>query len=154
MISAKAFELAFGTTPSFRPCAGQPAPHAHPVCFVMPETITPGALPTVDAVRAACATPQGAVLDFSGVHGASDGGLRELTVFFSQFAMHAAKPAIRAMEWFRTGLKAAAMGDNASAPMWELLLAYCRFEGDEDEFDRLAIWYAVSAGIAPPPFKP
>lgn len=143
------YQYNFGL-PVFRDPEQEKAPVARCKVFVMPEKISPGTLPDVAAVRAACVEAPGARLDFRKVHSIGTGGLAELTTFFSQLPTGDQKPEMPGVERFVVSLEKAIEQDRASKESWDALFAYWRLLGRQDTFDDLAIQYAVKTGISPP----
>lgn len=120
------------------------------VVFEMPQKIVSGSLPNIASVQEACASPKGAILDFSRVHGADTNGLKELVEFFSQLPHDQTKPEMTEIDRFISSLGKAAEDTAGTQEMWSMLFEYKRFCNDIDAFDELAIKFAMRFGISPP----
>ena len=143
-------EEAFGT-PIFANFRQESAPRdTQRTVFDMPKKITHGSLPDIAAVLEACASPEGALLEFSRVNGADAAGLKDLAVFFSQLPREETKPEIPGMERFITSLEKAADSSAATEEMWQMLFEHRRFCNEVEAFDELAIKYTERFGISPP----
>jgi len=118
--------------------------------FEMPQKIVHASLPDIVSVQKACTSPEGAILDFSRVHGADTNGLKELIKFFSQLPHDQTRPELKGDERFISSLEKAAEGTTGTQEMWDMLFEYKRFCNDIDAFDRLAIKFAMRFDISPP----
>ncbi|MBI2312575.1 MAG: hypothetical protein HYU77_08740 [Betaproteobacteria bacterium] len=120
--------------------------------FPLPQKIVEISLPDLAQVRKAAEAPQGAIVDFSGVHGADAAGLKALAKFFSGFPPNAPRPECAGIERLIGFLEHAAEGHGPTELVWEVLLAYKRFRGDVHGFEELALKYALKFHISPPQF--
>ncbi len=120
--------------------------------FQMPARITEGTLPPVEEVLAACASDDGAALDFSRVRGADGPGLREIAAFLGRMPHNADRPEMPGIDRFIEGLVKAAESASGTRNMWDVLFTYKRLMNDEKAFDELAIKFAVKFGVSPPSF--
>lgn len=130
----------------------QPKPPRDPrrIVFELPNNIVRGSLPDTAAVLKACASEDGAALDFSRVRGADADGLNELAKCFADLPRGATRPQCPGIERFIGTLEKAAESSTAVPEMWSVLFEYQRFLNDEQGFDDLCIRYAVRSGISPP----
>ncbi len=120
--------------------------------FQMPTRITAGVLPPVEEVLNACASDDGAALDFSRVRGADGAGLQELAGFLARMPHNADRPEMPGIDRFMGSLIKAAESASGTRTMWDVLFTYQRLLGDEKSFDELAIKFAVKFGVSPPSF--
>lgn len=130
----------------------QPKPVRDPrrIVFEMPNRIIKDSLPDTGAVLEACASEDGAGLDFTRVRGADADGLQELAKFFAHLPRDATRPECPGVERFITTLEKTAESAAATPEMWSVLFEYKRFLNDQEGFDDLCIRYAVRFGISPP----
>jgi hypothetical protein len=122
--------------------------------FEMPARLVKGNLPPLQDVLEACASDEGAALEFSRVRGMDADGMLELAAFFSHLPHGRSRPELPGIDRFIDGLIKAARSSTGSPPMWEVLFAYHRLINDESGFDDLAVKYAEKFGVSPPPFEP
>lgn len=120
------------------------------VIFEMPDKIVKGSLPDIALVEEACASDKGATLNFANVHGADTGGLKELVEFFAKLPHDQTKPEISGIDRFISSLEKAANDSSGTQEMWNLLFEFSRFCDDIDNFDELAIKFAIRFSISPP----
>lgn len=120
--------------------------------FQMPARIAGGVLPPVEEVLEACASDDGAALDFSRVRGADGAGLQELAAFLARMPHNADRPEMPGIDRFMGSLIKAAESASGTRTMWDVLFTYQRLMGDEKAFDELAIKFAVKFGVSPPSF--
>lgn len=120
------------------------------VVFEMPQKIVCGSLPDIALVKEACTSSKGAMLNFTNVHGADTGGLKELVGFFAKLPHDQTKPEISGSDRFISSLEKAANDSSGTQEMWNLLFEYSRFCDDIDTFDELAIKFAIRFSISPP----
>lgn len=132
----------------------EPPPRPDPVpvrvTFQMPQRIMHDSLPEVAAVVAACASPDGALLDFSHVRGADSGGLKSLTRFLAQLPRDSTKPVLQGIERFISSLEKTAASPNGTHEMWDTLFEYQRCCNNNEVFEELAVAFAIRFGISPP----
>lgn len=121
--------------------------------FQMPARITDAALPPIEEVLAACASDDGAALDFSRVRGADGPGLKQLAAFLGRMPHNADRPEMPGIDRFIEGLVKAAESGSGTRNMWDVLFTYKRLMNDEKAFDELAIKFAVKFGVSPPSFE-
>lgn len=120
--------------------------------FDIPARITRGLLPPVEDFLAACAAPEGAMMDFSRVRGADPGGLQDLAELFNRLPRDHTQPLMLAIERFINGLQKAAFSPSGTPGMWEVLFAYLRLTANEPAFETLAVTYASKFGAPPPAY--
>lgn len=130
----------------------KPTPVPVRVTFQMPQRIMHDSLPEITGVLAACASPEGALLDFSNVRGADSGGLKSLRNFLAQLPRDDTRPEFQGIERFVSSLQKTADSPNGTHEMWDALFEYQRFCGNTQVFEELAVAFAVRFGISPPPW--
>lgn len=146
----KRHETAFGSPMYVMLQQPKPARDPRRIVFEMHGRIVQGSTPDLGAVLEACASEDGAALDFSRVRGADAEGLKELAKFFAELPRDGTRPECPGVERFITTLEKAAESETATPEMWSVLFDYKRFLNDEPGFDDLCIKYAVRFGISPP----
>ena len=97
------------------------------VSFVLPVKVNFDDLPKLDMIRSACASPGGAVLDFSAVRRLSTGGLIALSELFGALISLQQHPQLRGVEPFIASIEAAIKGGQGTKDMQELVAAYHRY---------------------------
>jgi hypothetical protein len=122
--------------------------------FEMPTRLVRGNLPALQDVLEACASDEGAALEFSRVRGMDADGMVELAAFFSHLPHGRSRPELPGIERFIDGLVKAAQSSSGAPPMWEVLFAYYRLINDETGFEDLAVKFAERFSVSPPPFEP
>jgi hypothetical protein len=118
--------------------------------FELPEKINDDSVPDIAAVKSACASPGGAVVDFSDVRRASSGGLAELARFLAVFEPSEPEPELRGMEPFVNSVTAVAQTERGSREMWDLLFALKRFQRDPAGYADIASRFSTRYGIDAP----
>jgi len=120
------------------------------IVFEIPQKLTHDSLPDATTVCKACASPTGALLDFSNARGADANGLKALTEFLSQLPHDHTRPETPGLDRFISRLEKTADSNEGTEYIWNLLFEYQRFCNDTHTFDELSIKYAVRFGISPP----
>ena len=118
--------------------------------FTLPDKINQDSLPAAGAVKSACASPGGAVIDFSNVRRASTGGIAELGRLLLELADTPQAPELRGVEDFLKSVQTVAETERGSQAMWDLLFAYPRFCHDPKSFEEIALKYRAHTGNVPP----
>lgn len=98
-----------------------------PVLFTLPAKINFDDIPSLDAIRSACGTPGGAVIDFSAVRRISVGGVIALSELLGALAAIEDVPEMRALDAFIASIEAAIQGGRGSHEMRDLVATYGRF---------------------------
>jgi hypothetical protein len=98
-----------------------------PVLFTLPAKINFDDIPKIEMVRSACATPGGAIMDFSAVRRISVGGLIALTELLGALAGVTDVPEMRALEAFIGSIEHAIKGGQGSREMQDLVAAHGRY---------------------------
>jgi hypothetical protein len=145
-------EREFGTTMFRMVRVPKPPRGERRKLFPIPARVTAGSLPPIEDVLAACASLDGAALDFSRVRGADGPGLEELARFFGRLPGDDDRPELPGIETFMDALLRAAESPTGSRPMWDVLFSYQMLMANEKAFDELAIRFAVKFGVSPPSF--
>lgn len=97
------------------------------VSFVLPVKVNFDDIPKLAMIRTACASPGGAVLDFSAVRRLSTGGLIALSELFGALASLQQHPQLRGVDAFIASIEAAIKSGQGTKDMQELLAAYRRY---------------------------
>ena len=98
-----------------------------PLTFVLPVKVNFDDIPKLDMIRSACASPGGAVIDFSAVRRLSSGGLIALTELLNALAGLNEVPLLRGLESFVESVEGAIGGGQGTRDMHELLGAFRRY---------------------------
>ena len=146
----KRHEEAFGKSISINSPVQEMQIESDRTIFEMPHKIVCNSLPDISLVEEACASSKGAMLNFTNVHGADTGGLKELVKFFAKLPHDETKPVISGIDRFISSLEKAANESSGTKEMWDLLFEYSRYCDDMDTFDELAIKFAIRFSISPP----
>ena len=99
-----------------------------PVSFVLPVKVNFDDIPKLDMIRSACASPGGAVIDFSAVRRLSSGGLIALTELLNALVpLKDLLPLLRGLDTFVDSVEAAIKSGQGTRDMQELIAAYRRY---------------------------
>jgi hypothetical protein len=98
-----------------------------PVTFALPVKVNFDDIPKLDMIRSACASPGGAVIDFSAVRRLSSGGLIALTELLSALAGLSDQPLLRGLDSFVDSVEGAISTGQGTRDMHELLAAFRRY---------------------------
>ena len=98
-----------------------------PVSFALPVKVNFDDIPKLDMMRSACASPGGAVLDFSAVRRLSSGGLIALCELMSAMAGLKEQPLLRGLESFVESLEGAIAAGQGTREMQELIAVFRRY---------------------------
>jgi hypothetical protein len=98
-----------------------------PVTFGLPVKVNFDDIPKLDMIRSACASPGGAVIDFSAVRRLSSGGLIALTELLNALAGLAEQPLLRGLDYFIDSVEGAIKGGQGTRDMLELVAAFRRY---------------------------
>jgi hypothetical protein len=97
------------------------------VSFALPVKVNFDDIPKLDMIRTACASPGGAVLDFSAVRRLSTGGLIALSELFGTLASLPEHPQLRGIDAFIASIEGAVKSGQGTKDMQELIAAYRRY---------------------------
>lgn len=97
------------------------------VSFTLPVKVNFDDIPKLDMIRTACASPGGAVLDFSAVRRLSTGGLIALTELFGALIALQPQPQLRGVDSFIASIEAALKSGQGTKDMQELAATYRRY---------------------------
>jgi hypothetical protein len=98
-----------------------------PVTFSLPVKVNFDDIPKLDMIRSACASPGGAVIDFSAVRRLSSGGLIALTELLTALAGMKELPLLRGLETFIDSVEGAVTSGQGTREMQELIAAFRRY---------------------------
>jgi hypothetical protein len=98
-----------------------------PLSFDLPVKVNFDDIPKLDMIRSACASPGGAVLDFSAVRRLSAGGLIALCELMSAMAAMKEQPLLRGLESFVESLRSAIAAGQGTREMQELIAVFRRY---------------------------
>lgn len=98
-----------------------------PVLFTLPVKINFDDVPKIEMVRSACATPGGAIMDFSAVRRISVGGVIALTELLGALAAVEVVPEMRALDAFIGSIEHAIKLGQGSREMQDLVAAHQRY---------------------------
>lgn len=101
------------------------------VSFVLPVKVNFDDIPKLDMIRTACASPGGAVLDFSSVRRLSAGGLIALSELFGALASLSEHPQLRGIDAFIASIEGAIKSGQGTKDMQELVAAYRRYSASQ-----------------------
>jgi hypothetical protein len=97
------------------------------VTFALPVKVNFDDIPKLDMIRSACASPGGAVIDFSAVRRLSSGGLIALSELLSALAAIKDQPMMRGLDAFIDSVDAAIRSGQGTREMQELVSAFRRY---------------------------
>jgi hypothetical protein len=97
------------------------------VSFALPVKVNFDDIPKLDMIRTACASPGGAVLDFTAVRRLSAGGLIALSELFGALASLSEHPQLRGIDTFIASIEGAIKSGQGTKDMQELVTAYRRY---------------------------
>ncbi|MCC7082612.1 MAG: hypothetical protein IT530_18255 [Burkholderiales bacterium] len=98
-----------------------------PVTFTLPVKVNFDDIPKLDMIRSACASPGGAVLDFSVVRRLSSGGLIALTELLIALIGISDQPLLRGLDAFVDSIENAIGTGQGTREMRELVVAFRRY---------------------------
>ena len=98
-----------------------------PVTFTLPVKVNFDDIPKLDMIRSACASPGGAVIDFSAVRRLSSGGLIALAELLTALAAMKELPLLRGLDTFIDSVESVVAAGQGTREMQELLNAYRRY---------------------------
>jgi len=97
------------------------------VSFVLPAKVNFDDIPKLDMIRSACASPGGAVIDFSAVRRLSAGGLIALSELLSALIPMSNLPQMRGVDAFIGSIEGAIKAGQGTREMQELISTYRRY---------------------------
>jgi hypothetical protein len=97
------------------------------VCFVLPVKVNFDDIPKLDMIRSACASPGGAVIDFSAVRRLSSGGLIALSELLSALTQLSDLPQMRGVDAFISSIEGAIKAGQGTKEMQDLIATYRRY---------------------------
>jgi len=98
-----------------------------PVSFVLPVKVNFDDIPKLDMIRSACASPGGAVIDFSAVRRLSSGGLIALSELLYALASMQDLPQLRGLEGFIESIEGAIKSGQGTREMQDLMTSFRRY---------------------------
>ena len=98
-----------------------------PVTFTLPAKVNFDDIPKLDMIRSACASPGGAVIDFSAVRRLSSGGLIALTELLGALAGISELPLLRGLDSFIDSVQSAIDSGQGTREMQDLVAAFRRY---------------------------
>jgi len=97
------------------------------VSFVLPVKVNFDDIPKLDMVRSACASPGGAVIDFSAVRRLSSGGLIALSELLCALIQMSDLPQMRGVDSFINSIEGAIKMGQGTKEMQDLITTYRRY---------------------------
>lgn len=97
------------------------------VVFALPVKVNFDDVPKIEVVRNACASPNGAVVDFTAVRRLSAGGLIALSELLAALATGGVMPHMRGLESFIASIEAAVKAGQGTKDMQDLIATYRRY---------------------------
>ncbi|MCC6535290.1 MAG: hypothetical protein IT531_22305 [Burkholderiales bacterium] len=107
------------------------------VSFALPVKVNFDDIPKLDMVRSACASPGGAVIDFTAVRRLSAGGLIALAELLGALGQLDDLPQMRAIEGFIASIEGAVKAGQGTREMQELLASYRRYAAQSQHSEDL-----------------
>jgi hypothetical protein len=98
-----------------------------PVSFVLPVKVNFDDVPKLEMIRSACASPGGAVIDFSAVRRLSSGGLIALSELLGALAAMKDLPQLRGLDGFIESIEGAIMAGHGTREMQDLMAGFRRY---------------------------
>lgn len=98
-----------------------------PVSFVLPVKVNFDDIPKLDMIRSACASPGGAVLDFSAVRRLSSGGLIALSELLNALMQMKDLPQLRGLQGFIDSIEGAVKSGQGTKEMQDLMATFRRY---------------------------
>ena len=98
-----------------------------PISFVLPVKVNFDDIPKLDMIRSACASPGGAVIDFSAVRRLSSGGLIALSELLNALVPLQELPLLRGLDTIVDSVEAAIKAGQGTREMQELTSAFRRY---------------------------
>lgn len=97
------------------------------VTFTLPVKVNFDDIPKLEMIRSACASPGGAVIDFSAVRRLSSGGLIALAELLNALAAIKDQPMMRGLDAFLDSVEGAIRSGQGTREMQELVAAFRRY---------------------------
>jgi hypothetical protein len=98
-----------------------------PVTFALPVKVNFDDVPKLEMIRSACASPGGAVIDFSAVRRLSSGGLIALSELLGALASVNDLPQLRGLDGFIESIEGAIKAGHGTREMQDLMASFRRY---------------------------
>lgn len=98
-----------------------------PVGFVLPVKVNFDDIPKLELIRSACASPGGAIIDFSAVRRLSSGGLIALSELLAALSPLPDVPQLRGIDAFVASIESAMNAGQGTREMQDFMTAFRRY---------------------------